>query len=63
MLAQQRGVRGFSLLVQEALDTYLHDLGDEEIGRLLELEGSLGDEDEARLRAGVEAVRETWRAS
>lgn len=62
-LAQQRGLRGFSQLVQEALDSYLRDLGETEIGVLLELEGTLGETEEADLRARIEAARTTWRAS
>lgn len=62
-LANQRGLRGFSALVQEALDSYLADLGAEETAALLELEGVLDDAQEQRLRADVRALRATWRAS
>ncbi|MGH3931169.1 MAG: hypothetical protein ACRDTF_14465 [Pseudonocardiaceae bacterium] len=62
-LAQRRGLRGFSQLVQEALDSYLRDLGEDEITVLLELEGTLGERDEAELRARIEAARAVWRAS
>lgn len=62
-LAQRRGLRGFSQLVQEALDSYLRDLGEDEIAALLELEGTLGERDEAELRARIEAARAIWRAS
>ncbi len=62
-LAQRRGLRGFSQLVQEALESYLRDLGDDEIGALLDLEGMLGEREEAELRARVGAARATWRAS
>ncbi len=62
-LAQRRGLRGFSQLVQEALEAYLRDLDDDETGVLLDLEGTLGERDEAQLRARVGAARATWRAS
>lgn len=62
-LAQRRGLRGFSQLVQEALESYLRDLGDDEIGVLLDLEGTLDEREEAQLRARVGAARATWRAS
>lgn len=62
-LAQRRGLRGFSQLVQEALESYLRDLGDDEIGVLLDLEGTLDEREEAQLRARVGAARTTWRAS
>jgi hypothetical protein len=62
-LAQQRGLRGFSQLVQEALDSYLGDLGQDEIAMLLDLEGTLDGQQEHELRARIEAARATWRAS
>jgi predicted transcriptional regulator len=62
-LAQRRRLRGFSQLVQEALESYLRDHGDDEIGLLLDLEGTLSEEEEAELRARVGAARATWRAS
>lgn len=63
MLAQGRGVRGFSTLVQEALDMYLQDVGDDEIAVLLQLEGSIDDAEESELREAMERSRSTWRAS
>lgn len=39
-VAQRRGLRGFSQLVQEALDAYLRDLDAGEIDMLLGLEAS-----------------------
>ncbi|MGH3786801.1 MAG: ribbon-helix-helix protein, CopG family [Pseudonocardiaceae bacterium] len=62
-LAQRRGLRGFSQLVQEALESYLRDLNDDEIDVLLDLEGTLGELEEAELRARMGAARATWRAS
>jgi hypothetical protein len=62
-LAQRRGLRGFSQLVQEALDSYLGDLGQDEIALLLDLEGTLDEQQEYELRARIEAARTTWRAS
>ncbi|MGH3475787.1 MAG: hypothetical protein ACRDRY_10445 [Pseudonocardiaceae bacterium] len=62
-LAQRRGLRGFSQLVQEALDSYLGDLGQDEIAVLLDLEGMLDEQQEHQLRARIEAARATWRAS
>ncbi|MGH3826228.1 MAG: ribbon-helix-helix protein, CopG family [Pseudonocardiaceae bacterium] len=62
-LAQRRGLRGFSQLLQEALDSYLRDLGEDEITMLLELEGTLGERDEVELRERIEAVTGIWRAS
>lgn len=62
-LARSRGLRGFSQLVQEALDAYLNDLGRDEVSLLLELEGMLDAPDEGEVRARIDAVRTTWRAS
>lgn len=62
-LAQRRGLRGFSPLVQEAVDTYLGDLGQDEVCVLLDLEGTLGERDERELRARIDVARRTWRAS
>lgn len=56
-LANRRGMRGFSVLVQEALDAYLRDRDAEEIELLLSLEGSVDDEDEAEIRARIDEAR------
>lgn len=62
-LAQHRGLRGFSQLVQEALASYLADLDQGEIGALLALEGMLDGDQEQEMRSRIEATRATWRAS
>lgn len=62
-LAQRRGLRGFSALVQEAVARFLDDMSTDEVDFLLGLEGIL-DENEAReMRSRVEAARATWRDS
>ncbi|MGH3532625.1 MAG: hypothetical protein ACRDUT_11085 [Mycobacterium sp.] len=62
-IAQRRGVRGFSALVQEALDGYLANLDADEIDILLGLEGVLTESDVQELRSRIDDVRTTWRAS
>ncbi len=62
-LAQRRGLRGFSQLVQEAVDAYLGDLGRDEVSLLLDLEGTLGEHDEREIRSRIDVARATWRAS
>ncbi|MEX0789857.1 MAG: hypothetical protein WD178_03685 [Actinomycetota bacterium] len=62
-LAKRRGFRGFSQLVQEALDVYLQTLGDSETKLLLSLEGSLNEQQEAEMRSRIEDARAVWRAS
>jgi hypothetical protein len=62
-IAQRRGVRGFSALVQEALDGYLAHLSTDEVDTLLGLEGVLTESDAQELRSRINGVRSTWRAS
>lgn len=62
-VAQRRGVRGFSILVQEALDAYLADLETDEVDALLALEGTLSELDADEMRTRIDDVRSTWRAS
>jgi hypothetical protein len=62
-IAQRRGVRGFSVLVQEALDGYLANLNADDVDLLLGLEGVFSDSDAQQFRSRVDDVRSTWRAS
>lgn len=62
-VAQRRGLRGFSQLVQEAVDTYLQDLDTDETDLLLSLEGSINDQEAGELRSRIKAARAAWRAS
>lgn len=62
-VAQRRGIRGFSILVQEALDAYLADLETDEVDALLALEGTLSESDADEMRSRIDDVRSTWRAS
>ena len=61
-IAQRRGVRGFSTLVQEALDGYLANLSADEIDALLGLEGMLSDVEAQQVHARIDEVKATWRA-
>lgn len=63
VIASRRGLRGFSQLVQEALDGYLRDLDSGVTDQLLALEGVLDDDEERSVRRRVQEVRATWRAS
>jgi hypothetical protein len=64
-LAASRRLKGFSQIVQEALDEYLRRQGgrDREIATALTLKGALtaGEADEFRER--VNRIRENWRCS
>jgi metal-responsive CopG/Arc/MetJ family transcriptional regulator len=62
-VARSRGLRGFSQLVQEALDGYLRDLEAGEIDQLLGLEGVLDEQDERDVRTRVAEAGAAWRAS
>jgi hypothetical protein len=62
-VAQRRGLRGFSQLVQEALDAYLRDLDTDEIDLLFGLEGSLDEQEEQLVRTRITEARTTWRTS
>jgi hypothetical protein len=60
-LAQRRRLRGFSVLVQEALDAYLHAQGEQEVDSLLALRGSLSGRQAAGVESRIAAARATWR--
>lgn len=62
-IAQRRGVRGFSALVQEALDGYLANLTADEVDLLLGLEGVVTEADAHEMRSRITEARTTWRAS
>jgi deoxyribose-phosphate aldolase len=62
-IAQRRGVRGFSVLVQEALDGYLANLGTDEVDMLLRLEGAITESEAQEVRSRIDDVRAQWRAS
>jgi predicted DNA-binding protein len=62
-LAQLRGIRGLSSLVQEALDAYLHDMSADEVDQILSLEGVLDEADAQEVRRRIEDVRSAWRAA
>ncbi len=62
-LAAQRGEKGFSSLVREALDLYLrqHRARREVVAQALKLEGSFSDDEADALEASVLQLREMWR--
>ena len=62
-LAARRGEKGFSGLIQEAVDRYLEesDLKDSAVEEALEVLGTLGEDDARELRARVSAFRAEWR--
>jgi hypothetical protein len=62
-IAAHRGEKGFSRLVQEALDAYLRNQLQEERKRqrALKLCGSLTDQESDQLRKITEEIRDSWR--
>ncbi|GMR22980.1 MAG: hypothetical protein BMS9Abin37_1366 [Acidobacteriota bacterium] len=62
-LAARRGEKGFSKLVQEALELYLDEIAARErrVSEALSTIGSLDDDDANELRESVCQVRERWR--
>lgn len=62
-LAARRGVKGFSVLVQEAVDLYLETQArrTEEVRLALAAIGSLDEKAAAALRDSVKRSRESWR--
>jgi metal-responsive CopG/Arc/MetJ family transcriptional regulator len=62
-LAAQRGEKGFSSVIREALDLYLrqHRARKEAVEQALKLQGSFSDDEADALEASVLQLRETWR--
>ena len=62
-LAAQRGEKGFSSIVREALDIYIkqHRAKREVIAQALKLQGSFSDGEADALEASVRQLRESWR--
>lgn len=58
-LAAQRGLRGYSDIIQEAIDLYLQHVraGGDDLSEVLALAGSWSDED---VRAAEEEIGEFW---
>jgi len=62
-LAARRGEKGFSKLVQQALDAYLKSQAGEEDKRrrALMLKGALDAREAERLRAATREISDSWR--
>lgn len=62
-LAAERGEKGFSRIVQEAIDRYLAEEGSkrDRIDRALVQRGSLDDDAATALEESVRAARSRWR--
>lgn len=62
-LAAQRGEKGFSAVIREALDLYLrqHRARREKVEKALALQGSLDEGEAKALERSVSQLRGTWR--
>ncbi len=62
-LAAQRGEKGFSSLIREALDLYMkqHRSRREAVASALRVKGSFSDEEADALQESVGKLREVWR--
>jgi hypothetical protein len=62
-LAAQRGEKGFSAILREALDLYIkgHRGKREVVAQALRLQGSFSDSEADALQASVRQLRERWR--
>jgi len=62
-LAAQRGEKGFSSVIREALELYIrqHRAKKEVVAKALELEGSFSDDEADALEASVRKLRGAWR--
>ena len=62
-LAAQRGEKGFSAIVREAIDVYLrqHRAKREIVAQALKLRGSFNEAEADALDASVRQLRERWR--
>ena len=62
-LAAQRGEKGFSSVIRDALDLYLrqHRARREAVAQALELEGSFSEDEADALETSVRQLREKWR--
>lgn len=62
-LAAQRGEKGFSSVIRDALDLFIRQqrARKEAVAQALALEGSFSDDDAAALEASVRKLRAGWR--
>ncbi len=64
-LAAQRGEKGYSRIISEALARYFVELSDEELEErrrvVAQLRGSLSDEEAEEARRIIRELRENWR--
>jgi metal-responsive CopG/Arc/MetJ family transcriptional regulator len=62
-LASRRGLRGYSALVQEALDLYLREHSRERLAEVLELRGILSEDEANEVERRIAEAWATWRTA
>jgi hypothetical protein len=60
-IAAKRGLRGYSTLVQEAIDVYLADTTGDDLEALLRLRGSLSSAQADEMERRIAEARSSWR--
>jgi metal-responsive CopG/Arc/MetJ family transcriptional regulator len=62
-LAARRGLKGFSILVEEAIERYLeeHDPRDERVEAALSVLGTMNEEDADAMEHSIQQLRGRWR--
>jgi hypothetical protein len=59
-IAARRGLRGYSEIVQEAIDAYLAEADGDDLEALLSLRGSLSDDEADALERRIAEAWTTW---
>ena len=62
-LASRRGLRGYSALVQEALDLYLREHASDRLTEVLQLRGILADDEAAEVERRIAEAWGTWKTA
>jgi metal-responsive CopG/Arc/MetJ family transcriptional regulator len=62
-LASRRGLRGYSALVQEALDLYLQEHASERLAEVLQLRGILAEDEAAQVERRIAEAWMTWKTT
>jgi hypothetical protein len=60
-LASRRGLRGYSALVQEALDIYLREHAPDRLAEALQLRGILSDDEALEVEHRIAKAGATWK--